>query len=172
MKQEIHPKYFKTTATCACGATYEIGSTKENIRVEICSKCHPLFTGTEKMLDSEGRVEKFKRKVEKAKEKEKTKKDTAEKKRQEIAASAKKEAEEKRSEMEKLEALRRGKPAEHKEPAAFKEVSIPSEPTAATPEVKEALPKPKIAPAKKAVKKAAKPARKAAAKKPAKKKSK
>lgn len=62
MKPEIHPKYFKTTATCACGATYEIGSTRESIRVDICSACHPLFTGKQKLLDTEGRVQKFKKK--------------------------------------------------------------------------------------------------------------
>jgi large subunit ribosomal protein L31 len=65
MKEEIHPKYFKTTATCACGATYEIGSTKENIRVDICSNCHPLFTGKQKLMDAEGRVERFKKKYSK-----------------------------------------------------------------------------------------------------------
>jgi len=62
MKENIHPKYFKTTATCACGATYEIGSTKQNIHVDICSGCHPLFTGKQKLLDTEGRVQKFKKK--------------------------------------------------------------------------------------------------------------
>ncbi|HVN67912.1 MAG TPA: 50S ribosomal protein L31 [Candidatus Sulfotelmatobacter sp.] len=62
MKPGIHPKYFKTTATCACGAAYEIGSTKENIRVDICSACHPLFTGKQKMLDTEGRIQKFQKK--------------------------------------------------------------------------------------------------------------
>jgi len=62
MKEKIHPKYFKTIATCACGAQYEIGSTKENIRVDICSACHPLFTGKQKLLDTEGRVQKFKKK--------------------------------------------------------------------------------------------------------------
>jgi len=62
MKKEIHPKYYKTTATCACGASYDIGSTKENIRVDICSNCHPLFTGKQKLLDAEGRVERFKKK--------------------------------------------------------------------------------------------------------------
>ena len=66
MKKEIHPKYYKTTATCACGATYEIGSTRENLRVDICSNCHPLFTGKQKLLDSEGRVERFKKKFAKA----------------------------------------------------------------------------------------------------------
>ena len=62
MKDKIHPKYYKTTATCACGATYDIGSTKENIRVDICSNCHPLFTGKQKLMDTEGRVERFKKK--------------------------------------------------------------------------------------------------------------
>lgn len=62
MKDKIHPKYFNTKASCACGATYDIGSTKENIRVDICSACHPLFTGKQKLLDTEGRVEKFKKK--------------------------------------------------------------------------------------------------------------
>ena len=66
MKEKIHPKYHKTTVTCACGATYEIGSTRENIRVDICSACHPLFTGKQKLLDTEGRVEKFKKKYAKA----------------------------------------------------------------------------------------------------------
>jgi len=62
MKKDIHPKYHKTTATCACGAKFEIGSTKESIRLDICSNCHPLFTGKQKFLDSEGRVERFKKK--------------------------------------------------------------------------------------------------------------
>jgi len=62
VKEKIHPKYKKTTITCACGATYEVGSTKENLRVEICSNCHPFFTGKQKLVDSGGRVERFKRK--------------------------------------------------------------------------------------------------------------
>jgi len=66
MKEKIHPKYFKTKANCACGAAFDIGSTKENIRVEICSKCHPLFTGKQKILDTEGRIEKFKKRMAKA----------------------------------------------------------------------------------------------------------
>jgi large subunit ribosomal protein L31 len=61
MKKEIHPTYFpKALITCACGKTYTIGSTKEKIEVEICSGCHPFFTGNEKVLDTAGRVEKFK----------------------------------------------------------------------------------------------------------------
>lgn len=61
MKTDIHPKYFDTaTATCACGATFAVGSTKEKIQVEICSQCHPFYTGTDKVLDTAGRVERFK----------------------------------------------------------------------------------------------------------------
>ena len=62
MKEGIHPKYYKTTITCACGEVIETGSTKENLRVEICSKCHPLFTGKQKIVDTGGRVERFKKK--------------------------------------------------------------------------------------------------------------
>lgn len=62
MKEKIHPKYHAVLVKCACGAEYEIGSTKENIRVDICSNCHPLFTGKQKLLDTEGRVDKFKKK--------------------------------------------------------------------------------------------------------------
>lgn len=61
MKEGIHPEYKQTTITCACGAVYETGSTKEDIRVEICSKCHPFFTGKQKLVDTGGRVEKFKK---------------------------------------------------------------------------------------------------------------
>ena len=62
MKSDIHPKYFKSTVTCGCGNTFETGSTKEKIAVEICSKCHPFFTGTQKFVDTAGRVEKFQKK--------------------------------------------------------------------------------------------------------------
>ena len=61
MKQGIHPDYKQTTITCACGEVIETGSTKENIQVEICSKCHPFFTGKQKLVDTGGRVEKFNR---------------------------------------------------------------------------------------------------------------
>ena len=61
MKADIHPKYNKDTKfTCSCGAVFTIGSTKDAVNVEICSKCHPFYTGNEKVLDSAGRVEKFK----------------------------------------------------------------------------------------------------------------
>ena len=59
MKQDIHPDYKKTTITCACGNVIETGSTVENITVEICSACHPFYTGKQKLVDTGGRVEKF-----------------------------------------------------------------------------------------------------------------
>lgn len=62
MKTEIHPTYHQTTITCACGNTFETGSIKQNLRVEICSNCHPFFTGKQKFLDAGGRVDKFKKK--------------------------------------------------------------------------------------------------------------
>ena len=63
MREGIHPDYKKTTITCACGAVYETGSTKEDVRVEICAKCHPFYTGKQKLVDTGGRVEKFKKKL-------------------------------------------------------------------------------------------------------------
>jgi large subunit ribosomal protein L31 len=64
MKTDIHPKYFATaSATCACGASYVVGSTKESISVEICSTCHPFYTGLDKVLDTTGRVDRFKKRV-------------------------------------------------------------------------------------------------------------
>jgi large subunit ribosomal protein L31 len=61
MKEAIHPKYQETTVTCACGNVINTKSTKENIRVEICSKCHPFFTGKQKLIDTSGRVDMFKK---------------------------------------------------------------------------------------------------------------
>lgn len=66
MKKDTHPKYYETKVTCACGNTFTIGSTVEKMQVEICSACHPFFTGTEKTLDVAGRVEKFKGRAAKA----------------------------------------------------------------------------------------------------------
>ena len=62
MKADIHPEYVETTIKCACGNVLEAGSTKPNIRVEICSKCHPFFTGKQKLVDSAGRIERFRKK--------------------------------------------------------------------------------------------------------------
>lgn len=62
MKKNIHPTYYQATVTCACGESFLTGSTKETIRVEICSRCHPFYTGQRKFVDAEGRVQKFARK--------------------------------------------------------------------------------------------------------------
>lgn len=59
MKQGIHPQYNETTITCACGNVIETRDTKPNVKIEICSNCHPFFTGKHKLLDTEGRVERF-----------------------------------------------------------------------------------------------------------------
>lgn len=61
MKEGIHPKYQKATVTCVCGNTFVTGSTKKELRVEICSKCHPFFTGKQKLVDTGGRVDRFKK---------------------------------------------------------------------------------------------------------------
>lgn len=61
MKEKIHPKYNETTITCACGNVIHTASTKKEIRVEICSKCHPFFTGKQKLVDAGGRVDRFNR---------------------------------------------------------------------------------------------------------------
>ena len=61
MKTETHPTYFpEAQAVCACGRSFTVGSTREKLEVEICSECHPFYTGNEKILDTAGRVEKFK----------------------------------------------------------------------------------------------------------------
>ena len=62
MKKGIHPKYVDTTITCSCGNVIKTRSTVENLRVEICAKCHPFYTGKQKLIDSAGRVERFMRK--------------------------------------------------------------------------------------------------------------
>lgn len=61
MKEGIHPKYEKTTITCSCGEVIETASTKKDIKVEVCSKCHPFFTGKQKLNDVGGRVDRFKK---------------------------------------------------------------------------------------------------------------
>ena len=61
MKADIHPKYYpKAEVVCSCGNKFNVGSTKEKIQVEVCSACHPFFTGNDKVIDTAGRVEKFK----------------------------------------------------------------------------------------------------------------
>ncbi len=64
MKRDIHPKYYQNArVACACENTFTIGSTKEYIEVEVCSKCHPFYTGREKLIDTMGRVEKFRKRL-------------------------------------------------------------------------------------------------------------
>ncbi|MEG0229829.1 MAG: 50S ribosomal protein L31 [Oscillospiraceae bacterium] len=62
MRKDIHPNYQATTITCACGNVIETSSTSKNIKVEICSKCHPFFTGKQKLVDAGGRIDKFNKK--------------------------------------------------------------------------------------------------------------
>lgn len=70
MKQNIHPTYYKDAkVVCACGNTFTTGSTKQELRVEICSACHPFYTGKQKLVDTAGRVEKFQKRVATAKAK-------------------------------------------------------------------------------------------------------
>ena len=61
MKNDIHPKYNETTATCACGHVFTIGSTEKEIKTELCSVCHPFYTGKQKLIDTTGSVDKFKK---------------------------------------------------------------------------------------------------------------
>lgn len=65
MKNEIHPTTYTVTVKCACGETFETVSTKSDLRVDICSKCHPFYTGKQKLVDTGGRVDKFYKRMEK-----------------------------------------------------------------------------------------------------------
>ncbi len=66
-KKDLHPSYYTATVTCACGAAFEIGSTKKRLEIEICSQCHPFYTGASKIVDAAGRVEKFRQRLTRAK---------------------------------------------------------------------------------------------------------
>ncbi len=94
MKKDIHPETKETTIECACGKKYQVESTKDGLEVEICANCHPFYTGKEKIVDKMGRVEKFKKKMEKA-QKEKQEKEKREKKKKD---KKEKEEEEKKEE--------------------------------------------------------------------------
>ena len=63
MNEGIHPNYQQTTIRCACGAVYHTGSTKQDITVEICAKCHPFYTGKQKFVDAGGRLDRFKKRL-------------------------------------------------------------------------------------------------------------
>ncbi len=69
MKKDIHPEYVEATVTCGCGETFKTRSTKPKIVVEICSKCHPFYTGQQKLVDTTGKVERFRRRYKKSTEK-------------------------------------------------------------------------------------------------------
>ena len=66
MKKDIHPQYEEATVHCSCGNTFTTRSTKKELHVELCSQCHPFYTGKQKLVDSGGRVDRFKRRLEKA----------------------------------------------------------------------------------------------------------
>ena len=66
MKQGIHPKYGPATITCGCGNSWRTGSTKQNMRVDVCSKCHPFFTGEQRVVDTAGQIERFQRRMQRA----------------------------------------------------------------------------------------------------------
>jgi large subunit ribosomal protein L31 len=66
MKDGIHPQYHQAQVHCACGTNFTVGSTVESIRVEVCSNCHPFFTGTQNIVDTAGQVERFQRRMERA----------------------------------------------------------------------------------------------------------
>ena len=63
MKKDIHPQYYRASVSCACGNSFVVGSTKKELAVEICSNCHPFYTGGSKLVDTAGRVEKFNRRL-------------------------------------------------------------------------------------------------------------
>ena len=65
MKADIHPKYVEATITCACGNTWKTRSTRESVHLDICSRCHPYFTGEQRIVDTAGRVERFRKRYEK-----------------------------------------------------------------------------------------------------------
>ena len=75
MRKDIHPAYHDATITCACGKVYNIGSTQEKMHVEICSNCHPFFTGKQKLVDTAGRVEKYMKKYKLNQQKQEAKKE-------------------------------------------------------------------------------------------------
>lgn len=66
MKKDIHPEYVEATVTCGCGETFKTRSTRPKIMVEVCSKCHPFYTGRQKLMDTTGKVERFRRRYKKS----------------------------------------------------------------------------------------------------------
>ena len=123
MKKDIHPEYRMTTVRCHCGHEFEAGSTKENISIEICSQCHPFYTGKQKLVDSAGRIERFRRKYgdylgknkKEAAEKEATKKDVKEEATEEPKKEATEELKEEATKELKKEAKKEPKKKAKKE---------------------------------------------------------
>lgn len=68
MREKIHPNYVQASVRCACGNTFETGSTRESLRVDVCNRCHPFFTGEQRIVDTAGRVERFRRRFKLAEE--------------------------------------------------------------------------------------------------------
>ena len=101
MKKDIHPEYGMTTVRCHCGHEFEAGSTKENISIEICSQCHPFYTGKQKLVDSAGRIERFRRKY--GNYLEKNKEETTKEVKKELKGEAKEEVEKEVKKEEKQE---------------------------------------------------------------------
>lgn len=66
MREGIHPKYETATVTCACGSSFQTRSTKQNLRIDVCSRCHPFFTGEQRLMDTGGQVERFRRRAQRA----------------------------------------------------------------------------------------------------------
>ena len=99
MKKDIHPKYYdKAKVTCACGATFEVGATVPELKVEICSQCHPAYTGEKKFVDTAGRLDRFKARLEKS---QKMKQEAEKRKEAKKVAREGKEPEEKKELKEK-----------------------------------------------------------------------
>jgi len=124
MKKDIHPEYRMTTVRCHCGHEFEAGSTKENISIEICSQCHPFYTGKQKLVDSAGRIERFRRKygnyleINKEEAKEEVKKEAKKEVEEEVKKELKEEATEEVKEATKKEVKEEAKKEEKQEETA------------------------------------------------------
>ncbi len=136
MKEKIHPKWFEATVVCSCGNTFTTGSTREKLHVEICSACHPFFTGNQKFVDTEGRVEKFMTKYGTVTSK-KSKKDLAKAEREKAQAEAAK-AEAAKAEAAKAEAAKVQAAAETAQAATTASEQVKAETGGAEPKRKRA----------------------------------
>ena len=100
MKKDIHPDYYSDAKiACACGKNFKIGSTQKEMHVEICSACHPFYTGKEKLVDTAGRVDRFKKKQDLQKKASAVRKGKADKKKRAIVRKAEKEKEKIKAEL-------------------------------------------------------------------------